>query len=264
MATHEASALEFTVEPGDHKDRAVPEGFQTDFSSVEPGQRGDPLRKRLAGYKAWKFGRVRLEDVRARGSPYGPRPSAVYLDEEQLRLKPSKGDSDVLIDAEWVLPQCRDRLLYLGRGKWLQRADIPCEILAWRQDRDSSGTVTPQSGEQSEPIATSDAEILLQNRPRFALGKKAFYPAIDQVSPEPAAADRHGNREPECPLASLGDIIIAIAELRNLSAVHRQVSDDTATQPHIKVPGFLTHGTGSPSPPASTVTLAPRGTAIRS
>jgi hypothetical protein len=52
--------------------------------------------------------------------------------------------------------------------------------------------------------------------------------------------------------------------LRNLSAVHRQVSDDTATQPHIKVSGFLTHGTGSPSPPASTVTLAPRGTAIRS
>jgi hypothetical protein len=143
VATYEPSALEFTVEPGDHEDRAVPEDFQSDFSSVEPGQRGDPLRKRLAGYKAWKFRRVRLEDVRAWSSPYGPRPSAVYLDEEQLRLKPSKGDPDILIDAEWVLSQCRDRLLYLRRRKWLQRADIPCEVLAWRQDRDSSGAVTP-------------------------------------------------------------------------------------------------------------------------
>ena len=143
MATHEPAALELTVEPGDHEDRAVPEGFQTDFSSVEPGQRGDPLRERLASYKAWKFRRVRLEDVRVRSSPYGPRPSAVYLDEQQLRLKPSKGDPDILIDAEWVLPQCCDRLLYLGRGKWLQRADIPGEVLAWRQDRGSSGAVTP-------------------------------------------------------------------------------------------------------------------------
>jgi len=61
VATHEPSALEFTIEPGDHEDQAVPEGFQADFRSVEPGQRGDPLRKRLAGYQAWKFRRVRLE-----------------------------------------------------------------------------------------------------------------------------------------------------------------------------------------------------------
>jgi hypothetical protein len=52
--------------------------------------------------------------------------------------------------------------------------------------------------------------------------------------------------------------------LRNLSAVHRQVSDDPATQPHIKVSRFLAHATGSLSAPASTVTRAPRGTAIRS
>ena len=42
---------------------------------------------------------------------------------------------------------------------------------------------------------------------RFALGKKALYPAIDQAFPEPAAADRQGNREPECPLASLSDVV---------------------------------------------------------
>jgi hypothetical protein len=90
MAAHEASPVELTVEPGDHEDRAVPESFQADFSSVEPGQRGDPLRKRLAGDKARKFRRVRLEDVRARSSPYGPRPAVVYLNEEQLRLKPPK------------------------------------------------------------------------------------------------------------------------------------------------------------------------------
>jgi hypothetical protein len=71
VATHEASAPEFTVEPGDHQDRAIPEGFQADFSSVQPGQRGDPLRKRLAGDKARKFGWVGLEDVRARSSPTG-------------------------------------------------------------------------------------------------------------------------------------------------------------------------------------------------
>jgi hypothetical protein len=52
--------------------------------------------------------------------------------------------------------------------------------------------------------------------------------------------------------------------LRNLPTVNCQVSDDTAVQPHMKVSGFLAHGTGSPSPRASTVTLAPRGTAIRS
>jgi hypothetical protein len=90
MATHQASALEYTVEPGDHEDQAVPEGFQADFSSVEPGQRGGPLRKRLAGYKAREFWRVRLEDVRTWSSPHRPRPSAVDLDEEQLRLKPPK------------------------------------------------------------------------------------------------------------------------------------------------------------------------------
>ena len=143
MASHQAPALEFTVEPGDHEDQPVPERFQTDFSSVEAGQRGDPLRERLAGYKSRKLRRVRLEYVRARSSPDGPRPPAVYLDEEQLRLKPPERDPDVLIDAEWMLPQRPDRLRYFGGGKWLRRADISHEVLARRQDRDSSRAVTP-------------------------------------------------------------------------------------------------------------------------
>jgi hypothetical protein len=49
-----------------------------------------------------------------------------------------------LIDAEWVLPERCDRLLYLSRGKWLQHADvIGCEVLTRRQERDSSCAVTP-------------------------------------------------------------------------------------------------------------------------
>jgi hypothetical protein len=132
VATHEASALEFTVEPGDHEDQAVAEGFQTDFSGREPGECGDPLRERLAGGQARKLRRLRLEDVRARRSAHGSRPSAVYLDEEQLGLKPSERHPDILVDAEWVLPQCRDRLLYLRGCKWLRRAGIRREVFARR------------------------------------------------------------------------------------------------------------------------------------
>jgi hypothetical protein len=143
MASHQASVLEFTVEPSDHEDQSVPESFQPNFSRGEADKRGDSLRERLAGHKSRKLRRVRLEYVRARSSPDGPRPAAVHLDEEQLRLKPAKRDPDVLIDAERVLAQYRDRLRHLSEAKRLRCADISGEVLARRHDRDSPSAVTP-------------------------------------------------------------------------------------------------------------------------
>jgi hypothetical protein len=170
MAAHQASVLEFPVEPGYHQEQPAPEGFQPDFSGVESGQCGDPLRERLAGHKAREFRRVGLEYVRARNAAHGPRPSAVHLDEEQLRLKPSERDPDILVHTERVLPQRSDRLHYLGRGQWLQRSDIRCEVLARRQDRDGSRAVTPEGSEQGEPVAAPDLEILLKNGACFSFG----------------------------------------------------------------------------------------------
>jgi hypothetical protein len=39
------------------------------------------------------------------------------LDEEKLRLKPPERDPDILIDAEWMLPQHPHRLRYFGEGE---------------------------------------------------------------------------------------------------------------------------------------------------
>ena len=130
-----------------------------------------------------------------------------------------------------------------------------------------ASAVAPDGRQQREPVTTPDPEVLLENRPGFAFREQALYPVIDKLAPVPAAADRQWHRQPERTLASLCHVVLAVTELSELPAAHCQLCHDPVAQPDVEGSGSGSagaHRTASASARVSTITRAPRGTAIRS